>query len=89
MGVGLTEDAYYYLSIGDNYDFMMIRMDGLMSLGYTRTAANEVGQPDLMPGWDPVAKTLTIVGPQNFDNQRHTNGALYHGTPWIEMNVLP
>lgn len=89
MGVGLPDYAYDMLSMGDRSEFMAIRVDGSASLGYFRTAANEVGQPDLMPGWDPLTKTLTIVGPLNFDNYKFPNGEIYHGVPWIEMNITP
>jgi len=89
QGVGLPDAAYDNLAGGDPSAFVAIRADGYASLGYFRTAASEVGQPDLMPGWDPVTKTLTITGPLNFDNFHHPNGGIYHGVPWIEINVLP
>jgi hypothetical protein len=88
-GVALPDYAYDDLAMGDPSGFVGIRADGYASLGYFRTAADETGQPDLMPGWDPITKTLTVVGPLNFDNFHHPNGGIYHGAPWIEINVLP
>lgn len=88
-GVALPDYAYDYLAMGDPTDFVNIRADGYASLGYFRTGANEATQPDLLPGWNAATKTLTIVGPINFDNYHFANGAIYHGVPWIEINVLP
>jgi len=39
--------------------------------------------------YDSDGHVLTFEGPLNFDNFRHSpNGPLYHGTPWIEMDVV-
>ena len=89
QGVGLPEYAYDDLAYGDPSGFVAIRADGYASLGYFRTGADESTQPDLMPGWDPITKTLTVIGPVTFDNFHHASGVIYHGAPWIEMNVLP
>jgi len=77
------------LAMGDRSGYMSMTLMGSASLGYFRTGADEATQPDLMPGWDPITKTLTVVGPLNFDNFHHPNGGLYHGSPWIEINVVP
>jgi PKD repeat protein len=99
-GVALTEDVIIAAAMGDLSGINAIRSDGVLDLGYFRTAPNEVGQPDLSPFWDEGTKTLELVGPMNFDNFRHKSGTttpapilagnvLYHGAPWIEFNVVP
>ncbi|OGS56862.1 MAG: hypothetical protein A3K60_01535 [Euryarchaeota archaeon RBG_19FT_COMBO_56_21] len=87
QGVALTPNDYDNLYMGDNSAFMAIRVNGLMSLGSFVT-----GWPsgvDLAPMYNAATKTLTIIGPQNFDNMKATTGVLYHGAPWIEFNVVP
>jgi hypothetical protein len=61
-------------------------MNGTMSLGWY---GNWTGGPNLDLMWNNDTKTLTMVGPLNFENTHHTNGALYLGAPWIEFNVTP
>ena len=100
--VALLDEDIISAALGDKTAVYAIMQNGTMDLGYFRTAPNEVGQPDLRPGWSAATKTLTIVGPQNFDNHRHKSGTttpaptpvpaggnpLYHGAPWIEFNVV-
>ena len=72
---------------GSNYNYTAywpIMMNGTMSLGWY---GNWTGGPDLDSMYDPINKTLTMVGPMSFDNAHHANGALYRGAPWIEFNV--
>jgi len=99
-GVALPEATIIAAAEGDLSGINAIRRDGMLDLGYFRTAPNEVGQPDISPYWNSATKTLTLVGPMNFDNFRHKSGTttpapilagnvLYHGTPWIEFNVVP
>jgi hypothetical protein len=74
---------------GSNYDFegyWPLMYNGTVSLGWY---GNWTGAPYLDTMYDPVANTVTMVGPMNFDNTHLANGALYRGAPWIEFNVTP
>jgi len=63
-----------------------IMMNGTMSLGWY---GNWTSGPNLDLMWNNYTKTLTMVGPLNFENTHQPNGALYMGAPWIEFNVTP
>jgi len=71
---------------GDNHGFMDIREDGTLELGYFQT--NPSSPIDLTPMYDDAAKTLTILGPKDFDSVYRLDGTRYHGAPWIEFNVI-
>jgi len=87
QGGALDTEDYILLSQGDTSAFDEIRQDGYLSLGYFVT--NPDGGVNLADCYDPITKTLTIAGPQVFDNERHwSDGPLYHGAPWIEFDVL-
>jgi len=69
----------------DSYDYSAytpLMYNGTMSLGYYVS-----GGVDILSMYDPINKTITMVGPLNFDNAHQSNGALYRGAPWIEFNV--
>jgi hypothetical protein len=79
----------YPSGLGNNYNYSAywpLMMNGTMSLGYY---GNWTGAPDLKTMFNNVTKTLTMVGPMRFDNTYQSNGALYHGAPWLEFNVTP
>ena len=79
-----TESEDYQNLIGNNdaSGFEEIMIDGTMELGSWVSGGYDIGA-----GYDPVEKTITIAGPVDFDNERWPSGALYHGAPWIELNV--
>lgn len=84
-GVNLSADAILNAYFGDKTQYEAITVYGEMTLGYFMT-----GGVDLAPMYDAVSKTLTIVGPQQFDNYHwYPGGPIYHGAPWIEFNVTP
>ena len=79
-----------YPNGGDYTEYNDMTRHGTMSLGfYITNLAPESGPGlDLNSMYDPVAKTLTIKGPHNFDNSgRGWGNPMYHGAPWIEFNV--
>jgi hypothetical protein len=74
---------------GTNYDYegyWPLMYNGTVSLGWV---GNSSSNPDLQSMYDLANNTITMVGPMNFDNTYHPNGALYRGAPWIEFNVTP
>ena len=82
-------EAVYEMAYNNNYSWYENHtIYGEMSLGYWITDPLG-GGADLDSMYDDVAKTLTIVGPQIFDQVHWTDGQIYHGTPWIEFNVTP
>jgi len=69
----------------DSYDYSAywpLMYNGTMTLGYYVS-----GGVDILSMYDPINRTITMVGPLNFDNAHQSNGALYRGAPWIEFNV--
>ncbi|OGS56912.1 MAG: hypothetical protein A3K60_01845 [Euryarchaeota archaeon RBG_19FT_COMBO_56_21] len=86
-GVALTETDYDDLATGDATGFYNIMDNGTLGLGYWITGWPEASGLDLTDMYNPMSKTLTIQGPQNFTNFVHTGDILYHGTPWIEFWV--
>ncbi len=66
---------------GDLTPYLALEYNGTASLGYYVS-----GGPDIASMYDPITKTITMVGPLDFNNPRG-GGLLYHGAPWIEMNV--
>jgi hypothetical protein len=73
----------------DNYNYTAywpLMYNGTMSLGWV---GNSSSNPDLQTMYNTTTNTITMVGPMNFDNTHHPNGALYRGAPWIEFNVTP
>jgi hypothetical protein len=63
-----------------------ITVRGPMWLGYNMTGFGP-DAPNLWNYYDNTSKTLSLVGPMNFDNYRFPDGYLYHAAPWIEFNV--
>jgi len=79
--------AIFELRNGGNASaYENITVHGPMTLGYNMTGL-EPGAPNLWDSYDPLNKTLKMVGPINFDNYRFPDGLLYHSAPWIEFNV--
>ncbi len=73
-----TDDDYTALAVsGDNSGFMDICENGTLELGDFVT--NPTTPIDLMPMYDPVGKTLTITGPQDFENVKRLDGT---SLPW-------
>ncbi len=87
QGVGVPSGSYTRLVGGDTSDFDDISIAGEMDLGYYVT--NPSAPVNLASMYDSGTKTLTIPGPQAFDQVKWPSGALYHGAPWIEFNVVP
>ncbi|MCJ7606896.1 MAG: hypothetical protein MUO94_03500 [Thermoplasmata archaeon] len=81
-GAALTYDDYADAAGGDYTAFDAITVEDTMSLGYYVTQG-----VDLDARYVDGTKTLTMVGPLDFDNVRWADGYLYHGAPWIEMTV--
>ncbi len=84
---GKTSGAIYNLrTFGNTSPYENITVHGPMELGYNMTGLGP-GAPNLWDFYNPVTKTLRMVGPMNFDNYRYWDGYLYHSAPWIEFNV--
>jgi len=82
-------DAIANIVSRGNYSYYdSITVHGGMELGFYITNYSG-GGADLASMYDPVAKRLEIRGPYDFDNWRWPNGAIYHGAPWIEFNIVP
>ncbi len=88
-GWPVPPDAILKLRMGDYSAYENLESIGPMRLGYYAVSSEPNGGPDLSSMYDPINNTLIIHGPVSFDNVRHPNGALYHGTPWIEFDVGP
>ena len=87
-GVALTDTDIETAILGDRTPFYNIMQNGTMDLGYYITGWPEGTGADLSTMYNAGTKTLTIDGPQAFNNFWHTpTGLLYHGVPWIEFNV--
>ena len=87
LTTGRTSGAIYNLRVNHNASaYENITVHGPMELGYNMTGLGP-GAPNLWDFYDPVTKTLRMVGPIDFDNYRHWDGYLYHSAPWIEFNV--
>jgi len=85
QGVGLTEADYDLLGAGDNTSFLDIMDNGQLGLGYWVT-----GWPsglDLTNMYNPTTRTLTVQGPQDFENNVRSPTTMYHGAPWVEFWV--
>ncbi len=83
------DDDYLDVMYSDDPSgFEAIQQDGSMELGYYIT--NPADPLDLMSMYNPTTKTLTIDGDSSydFDNVHWGTGALYHGAPWIEFNIV-
>ena len=85
LGEGVPDGSGLGLP-GDLSPWQNLEIAGEMDLGYYLT--NPADPLDLSSMYDPASKTLTIEGPATFDNPRG-GGLLYHGSPWIEFNVVP
>ena len=79
-GVGLDGAAYGAAFLGDTSAFEAISTTDSASLGYYVT-----GGPDLSAM--ESGGVITMVGPLSFNNLVRGDGTLYHGAPWIEVNV--
>ncbi|OGS44595.1 MAG: hypothetical protein A3K76_00435 [Euryarchaeota archaeon RBG_13_57_23] len=89
-GVALTSTDIDNAAVGDKSGIYAIMQNGTMDLGYFVTDWPLGSGLDLTPLYNAGTKTLTIAGPQDFNNFWHTpTGILYHGAPWIEFNVTP
>jgi hypothetical protein len=78
--------AIYNLKRGNTSMYDNITVHGPMWLAYNMTGLGS-GAPNLWTYYDNGTKTLSLVGPMNFDNYRFPNGLLYHAAPWIEFSV--
>jgi cytoskeletal protein RodZ len=84
FGQGVPSGTFTSVQSGGSLaPYTALMYNGTMSLGHFET-----GGVDLAPMYNPATKTLTIVGPVNFDYPRNaTSELLYHGAPWIEFDV--
>jgi len=83
---GKFSGAIFNLKRGNKSYYENITVRGDMWLGYNMTGLGP-GAPNLWDYYDNFTKTLSLVGPMNFDNYRFPDGYLYHGAPWIEFDV--
>ena len=89
-GVALTDLDIENAAAGDMTGMYAIMANGTMDLGYFVTDWPEGTGLDLTTVYNAGTKTLTIDGPQGFNNFWHTpTGILYHGVPWIEFDITP
>lgn len=80
-------DAIRDLIFGNKSYYESITIHGETELGFY-ISNYYGGGADLASMYDPVTKRLEIRGPLDFDNWRWPNGAIYHGAPWIEFNIV-
>jgi hypothetical protein len=83
---GRFSGAIYNLKRGNLSYYENITVRGDMWLGYNMTGLGP-GAPNMWSYYDNTTKTISLVGPMDFDNYRLPNGLLYHGAPWIEFDV--
>jgi hypothetical protein len=87
-GVALSEADIDLAKGGNLTGVYAIMENGTMDLGYFITGWPQGTGLDLTTVYNAGTKTLTMDGPQSFNNFWHkTTGVLYHGVAWIEFNV--
>jgi len=79
-GEGVGPESWDDLYAGKKTNFTNLMVNGTMSLGYA-------SDPRVTAGYNAATKTITLVGPMDFDGPRWGNDALIEGAPYIEFNV--
>ena len=81
-GQGVPAGSWMDAWAGNLSEYNKLKYNGTVDLGYYVT-----GGVDLRSMYNTTSKTITMVGPLNFDYRRAGTGLLFHGAPWIEFNV--